>query len=174
MRLRHLCAAVGVALAMLTGCTPDLSLPDPPASAGSSQATTPPQSSSPSSIGSDAGVTRADLPEMATVTADAGATDAHESAGGTVTAILRSVEASGDVLTVNFAVQWDDPSHSDSATAKDAALGLELSAIMVVDPSTLTGYRPFCATGSYKAGGIDRQNCLDSMLVSPKPESIMG
>ncbi|MDR2896848.1 MAG: hypothetical protein LBV30_09420 [Propionibacteriaceae bacterium] len=168
MKWRHFGVMIGVALVVLTSCS-TVGHPGSPtmSTVAGSTASQPVNDSDPSASSSSGSRVTTDLPELATVTVDAAATDVQDSAGGSVTAILRSLEADGDVLTVSFAIQWDNAAQDDGAMAVPASLGLSLRDIMVIDPVSLTGYRPFCTQGSYHGDGPDQVECLNSMLVSP-------
>ncbi len=129
----------------------------------------------PSTAPVDFGTANAGLSVMAQVTVSAGeAGMTIDEAGGTVTALLRSVEVSGTVLTISFALQWDDPTSPDDATASADALGLGLNTLMAIDTASMTGFRPFCTEGTYygKAATdvLGAQRCMTSQLLSPNPE----
>jgi hypothetical protein len=69
---------------------------------------------------------------------------------GTLTVILRSIEVADRVMTVKFALQWDNPKKTSShKTSLQALSELGKGALMVIDPKTLTGYRPVCSEGRY-------------------------
>ncbi|MDR0284094.1 MAG: hypothetical protein LBI33_04290 [Propionibacteriaceae bacterium] len=171
-RLIGYVAAAGLALGGLTGCTLLGGGGGGPGgetvgtSTGATGATTENATPTPT-VGVDFGTANAGLSVMAQSTVAAGGNVAGNGSGGTVTAVLRAVEVSGDVLTVRFALQWDNPAEPNTTTAGGEDLGLSLSDLMAVDGATLTGYRPFCTDGAYDGNSEARIMCYNSQLVSP-------
>jgi len=161
MKILRYAAMATVGLALLSGCgivpgtgTPQGTNGPPPAATSTS----------------NFGVANADMSVMAQATAAVGAIANGENVGGSLTGILRSVEVGQEIMTVRFAIQWDNNDAKDTDAADPYHLGLSLSGLTVVDRDNLVAYRVFCTKGSYTSGAGSLQDCVFSQLISPDTE----
>jgi len=148
MRILKYMVIAGLGLALLSGC-------------GSPGGTQTPGANNPPASGThptDSGTANVDMSVMAEATVGAFL------AGGTVTVVLRSVVVGNNMMTVRFAIQWDNDDARDDATDTDVRVGIALEDLMVVDREGLVAYRPLCTKGSY-AGDVG--DCRNSQLISP-------
>ncbi|MFE7405682.1 hypothetical protein [Isoptericola sp. NPDC057559] len=93
--------------------------------------------------------------------------------GGEVTVTLRAVEVGDGVMTVRWALRWDD----DAAPADAGVSWYDMSvepATTVTDRAGLKAYRPFCTEGAWQEdtdsatdAALAQIRCRESMLVSP-------
>ena len=87
--------------------------------------------------------------------------------GGTITTTLRSVEVTGETMTVRWAFRWDNDDKGDDATTSFDDLGVQ-HVPTVTDGTNLKVYRPFCTYGGWKEELIiSIQACERSVIVSP-------
>ena len=153
MRIPHILAGIGLAL-VLTGCTPGQQPSNVDASA------TPGAGAAPARV-TDPGTADAPTGSMAEQAIAAG------SSGGTLTVTLRSVQVQGGVMTVRYAVRWDNADKSDTAMASYFGIGINPILMSVTDGAALKLYRPFCTQGSWKSADfLVRAQCESSALVS--------
>lgn len=87
--------------------------------------------------------------------------------GGTLTTTLRSVEVQDEVLTVRWALRWDNDAQPDDASASHLDLGIDW-VLTATDPVGLVQYRPFCTEGSWKGSSPDPQQCSYHIVGSPR------
>lgn len=110
-----------------------------------------------------ASITTASLAEQ---TFDATSGNYEETPGGTITMTLRSVEVTGETMTVRWALRWDNPDKGDDATTSFLSLGTHPTPT-VTDGMNLKVYKPFCTQGSWTGTALERQACEISALTSP-------
>ena len=149
MRIGPFSAGLGLAL-VLVGCTPSPA-PSPDGSAAPSAPTGP----------IDPGTADPPTASMAEQTTNAA------NYGGTYTVTLRSVQAQGGVMTVRYAVRWDNDDKPDTEKNNLLASGFDTQAMTVTDTAGLKLYRPFCERGSWKSDDASaRDDCHDTAYVS--------
>ena len=85
---------------------------------------------------------------------------------GTVTITLRSVEVRGEVLTLHWALRWDDDGSLDDAAQSQYDFGIYATDGTITDPVGLVLYRPFCTKGAWKGSAVDTLTCRLSALTS--------
>jgi hypothetical protein len=155
-RARTSLAALTVVVLTLSGCgllggSPDGDGPVAAAEAGTDAG------------GDDAGGARVVDSVMAEQTTDA----PSPGLGGELTTTLRSVEVQDEVMTVRWALRWDDDAQPDDASASHSDLGIDW-VLTTTDPVGLVQYRPFCTEGSWKGGSPDPQQCGYHIVGSPR------
>ena len=160
-RTLYCCGVVGLILIMLSGCTsltPSTNSSTTSTSTGSVPAMEP----------ADSGTANADTTTvMGQITTDVSGSMMGTEIGGTMTFILRAVEVSEQRTVIKFALRWDDSDIPDGERHNLFEFS-DIDRILVVDKNTLTGYRPFCTKGSWKAPDISNPiYCENSQLVVP-------
>jgi len=88
-------------------------------------------------------------------------------AGGEVTLVLRDVRVDDQVLTVRWALTWDAPDQADDASASLLDLGVDPTPL-VTDTTHLQAFLPLCVKGDWNGAAVDRQECRQTMLASPR------
>ncbi len=155
---RLLVPAAVAALLALTGCTP--SEPAQPVDADPS-ATAAQGDNAPGDGQTATETTSASIAEQAF-----GATVGDSPTGGTLTTTLRSLEVSGEAMTLRWAVRWDNDDKPDDATTHMFNLGIE-NLPSLTDPVNLKQYRPLCTDGSWQGPWEEQLRCERTALVAP-------
>ncbi|MBO1751332.1 hypothetical protein J4G33_05900 [Actinotalea sp. BY-33] len=173
-RHRLLLPAAAIALLVgLAGCTDADSTDEAPAptdSAAAESGEAPDEAGDAGQEGSgeDSGVRGTTDAVLAEQTFDAGAEgEGEDNPGGTVTAMVRSLEVSGETMTLRWAMRWDHDEAADDAAVSMYDLGM--SALpQLTDTVNLKQYLPLCTKGSWQGGMLDSQQCGYNALVSPR------
>ncbi|WP_250446359.1 hypothetical protein [Actinotalea sp. C106] len=169
-RHRLLLPTAAVALLIgLAGCTDAESADETPAPTSTSAAASDEGQDEVGgdSAAEDSGVRGTTDAVLAEQTFDAGAEgEGDGNPGGTLTTMVRSLEVSGETMTLRWAMRWDNDEAADDASASMYDLGVSALPQMT-DTVNLKQYLPLCTDGSWQGGAIDNQRCGQTALVSP-------